>query len=58
VENTQDRPDLRHLYYRSIEQYREMFPSVNLAHLRDYEDLGERISVLAGRRVTRAAHGR
>jgi hypothetical protein len=27
-----------------------LFPSVGLEHLHDYVDLGERISVLAGRR--------
>ncbi len=50
VENTHERPDLKHLRYRSAETYRELFPSIGLRQVGEYHDLGERISVLAGRR--------
>lgn len=50
AENTQPRPDLKHLHYRPVEFYRELFASVSLEEVGQYEDLGERVSVLAGRR--------
>lgn len=51
VENTHERPDLKHLRYRSAESYRDLFPSIGLLQVGEYYDLGERISVLAGRRL-------
>jgi SAM-dependent methyltransferase len=50
VENTSSMPDAEHWAFRSAAEYRAMFPSVGLEHLHDYVDLGERISVLAGRK--------
>lgn len=50
VENTQDRPDLKHLRYRSVESYQRLFPTWDLRLVGEYVDLGERISILAGRR--------
>jgi len=50
AENTSSMPASKHWAFRSVADYRAMFPSVGLEHLHDYIDLGERISVLAGRR--------
>lgn len=50
AENTEERPDLRHLRYRSVARYQELFPAFNLRPVGEYHDLGERISVLIGRR--------
>jgi ubiquinone/menaquinone biosynthesis C-methylase UbiE len=35
--------------FRSSQEYQSLFPLVNLVHVHDYYDVGERISVLAGR---------
>jgi SAM-dependent methyltransferase len=51
VENTADRVDAPHWAFRSLEAYCALFPFVALRHLGDYDDLGERISILAGRRA-------
>lgn len=50
VENTADKPDLKHFAFRPIEEYRVMFPSIAMKHEGDYDDLGERISIFAGRK--------
>jgi SAM-dependent methyltransferase len=50
LENTADKPDARHWHYRSLDAYRALFPDFALLHAGDYDDLGERISILAGRR--------
>jgi SAM-dependent methyltransferase len=50
VENTQPKPDIEHYRYHSIDFYKTVFPSIKLEHETDYYDLGERISVLAGRK--------
>lgn len=50
AENTQERPDLKHLRFRSVERYQELFSGFDLRPVGEYHDLGERISVLAGRR--------
>lgn len=50
VENTSRLPDVAHWKFRAVDRYRDMFPSVALEHLHDYDDLGETISVMAGRR--------
>ena len=50
IENTAVKPPTRHLCYRSIAEYVRLFPAIDLHHLQDHEDLGERISVLAGRK--------
>jgi len=49
VENTSEQPDAPHWAFRSVAEYQRLFPSVDLRHIHDYTDLGERISVLAGR---------
>jgi len=52
VEGTPEgQPDSAAYRFRSVQQYAEMFASfVSLKHLHDYYDLGERISLLAGRK--------
>lgn len=55
VENTHERPDLPHLAYRPISFYASLFPSTPLRHEGDYYDLGERISILVGRKRAGAA---
>ena len=50
IENTSRVPDAAHYKFRAVERYRDLFPSVTLEHLHDYDDLGETISVMAGRR--------
>jgi SAM-dependent methyltransferase len=55
VENTHDRPNLPHLAYRPISFYASIFPSIPLRHEGDYYDLGERISILVGRKRGGAA---
>ncbi len=51
VENTTDQKSAPHWTFRSVAEYREMFPAVALSHLSDYDDLGQRISVMAGRKT-------
>ena len=50
VENTHPKSDEKHWAYRSIHEYKALFPNVELEKVLEYDDLGERISVLAGRR--------
>ncbi len=50
VENTSCKPDSAHWAYRSVDQYQALFPLAALAHLHDYFDLDERISILSGRK--------
>lgn len=50
VENTSEQPDAPHWAYRSVGEYQRFFQSTALRHIHDYTDLGERISVLAGRK--------
>lgn len=57
VENTEPKKDLRHIAFRSVEAYRELFPTVALRHERDYQDRGERISVVSGRKRGIAGSG-
>lgn len=49
VENTAERPDRAYFYFRPAEEYRALFSWASLVSVGHYEDLGERISVLAGR---------
>ena len=49
VENTEPRPHSAHLRYRSVEDYAALLPWAQLRHVTDYEDAGERISVMVGR---------
>jgi len=55
VENTAPRKNLRHIAFRSADEYRALFAFAPLQHERDYQDRGERISVLTGRKGGRAA---
>ncbi|MEM9882340.1 MAG: DegT/DnrJ/EryC1/StrS family aminotransferase, partial [Planctomycetota bacterium] len=48
VENTSDLPDAAHWAFRREDEYRAMFPGYDLQRVAEYDDLGERISVLAG----------
>jgi SAM-dependent methyltransferase len=50
VENTSEAQDTPHWKYRSVEEYRKLFPFASLVRISEYVDLGERISVLAGRK--------
>jgi hypothetical protein len=50
VENTSRKEDRRHWVFRSRDEYASLFRSVDLRLVGHYEDLGEEISVLAGRR--------
>lgn len=49
VENTTAQPSRKHLEYRSVAEYTKLIDFAQLQHLHDYVDLGETISVLAGR---------
>ncbi|MBI1725707.1 MAG: class I SAM-dependent methyltransferase [Candidatus Rokubacteria bacterium] len=50
VENTSEQPDAPHWTFRPVAEYQRLFPWAALRHIHDYRDLGERISVLAGRK--------
>jgi ubiquinone/menaquinone biosynthesis C-methylase UbiE len=50
VENTSETPDGEFWKYRSVEQYIALFRFAKLVHLHDYIDVGERISIMAGRK--------
>ncbi len=54
IENTADKPDRRHVAFRSVEAYQELFSFAPLEHACDYEDMGERISVMSGRKGSHA----
>jgi ubiquinone/menaquinone biosynthesis C-methylase UbiE len=51
VENTSEKKDFAHWAFRSVDSYRRVFPFTALSHLHDYDDLGERISIMAGRKA-------
>jgi SAM-dependent methyltransferase len=50
VENTSDGPNGEFWKYRSVDEYIALFSFVKLVHLHDYVDVGERISVMSGRK--------
>jgi SAM-dependent methyltransferase len=50
AENTSEKPDLPHWHFRSVEAYRALFPGVALSRVHSYDDLGETISVMVGRK--------
>jgi ubiquinone/menaquinone biosynthesis C-methylase UbiE len=56
IENTTDLPDVPYCKYRPPEFYQVLFDFVHLEHLADYTDVGERYSIMAGRKVRQAAH--
>lgn len=49
IENTTAKPSLKQIEYRSVAEYAKLVNFAQFQHLHDYEDLGETISVLAGR---------
>jgi len=51
IENTSEKKDAKHWRFRQFGEYKEMFPFISLVHLHDYFDFGERISIMAGRKV-------
>ena len=55
VENTSNKSDSEAWRCRSVDQYREMFPFAALVHMHDYVDLGETISVMAGRKIQKSS---
>jgi SAM-dependent methyltransferase len=54
VENTTSARGTGFWTFRSIDEYRAILPNVGLKHLGDYFDLGERISIFAGRKMVSA----
>ncbi len=50
VENTSEKSSSDYWIYRPVVDYQELFRLFHLSHCLDYEDQGERISVLRGRR--------
>lgn len=50
VENTTSKKNNLSWKYRSIERYIHLFKNFGLVHLADYDDLGERNSIFAGRK--------
>ncbi len=53
VENTTRREDTGYWAYRDVEYYRKLLDFLDLKCLSYYLDFGERISIMAGRRITR-----
>ena len=52
VANTTDgKQDLEYIKFRSVQKYQEYFNFLNLRHISDYFDLGERISIMAGKKI-------
>lgn len=50
VENTSEKEEGDYWVFRQFEEYKRLFSHVRLVHLHDYDDLGERISIMAGRK--------
>jgi ubiquinone/menaquinone biosynthesis C-methylase UbiE len=50
IENTEQKDSTSYWKFRQFDHYRSLFDFVTLHHLGDYYDLGERISIMAGRR--------
>jgi SAM-dependent methyltransferase len=50
VENTAPDERCDHWSFRSVAEYQKLLSFASLIHLHDYEDLGQRISILAGRK--------
>ncbi len=55
VENTSDKADGAHWTFRTVDEYRTLLPQVALAPVGEYEDVGETISVFAGRLLSARA---
>ena len=58
VENTAITPNAEHWRFRSSEEYRRLFHSVDLAVVEHYQDAGEPISIMAGRKNLADGGGR
>ncbi len=50
VENTSRKVSAQYWIFRSVEQYQALFPSVDLRYIATYCDVGEDISIIAGRK--------
>ncbi len=50
VENTSNAPNKEFWKYRSVDEYIALFSFAKLVHLHDYVDVGERISIMSGRK--------
>jgi len=50
VENTAEKPDCNYWHYRPVKRYQEFFRFASLQPVGEYEELGECISVMAGRK--------
>ena len=51
VDNTTDFPDANYVRSRNVEEYQQMFDFLTLEHLGDFYDLGDRYSIMAGRKT-------
>lgn len=51
IENTAELQRSAHWIFRTFDEYKALFTFCALKHLHDYYDLGERISVMAGRKL-------
>jgi ubiquinone/menaquinone biosynthesis C-methylase UbiE len=57
IENTSEKTDAPHWRFRSVDAYRQLLSFATLQHKGDYEDVGERISILIGRKAETAPAG-
>lgn len=51
IENTSDAPDGEYWKFRTVLNYQKLFSSIEINHCADYIDLGERISIMVGRKL-------
>lgn len=51
VENTTLKPNGKHWFFRSFQDYKKLLPYFDLKYLHEYYDLGERISIMGGRKI-------
>ena len=49
TESTSDFPNPAHWTYRTVDEYVQLIDFADLRHIADYEDLGERMAIMAGR---------
>ena len=49
IESTTDKPDGQYWKHRSIEEYQGIFSTYSLKNLGSYEDMGDNISIMAGK---------
>lgn len=50
VENTSRKHNAEYWFFRSVEQYQVLFPLIELGLITSYSDVGEEISIIAGRK--------